>query len=31
MAPDRVVFVGALPRGTRGKIDYPALEKLAGK
>jgi acyl-coenzyme A synthetase/AMP-(fatty) acid ligase len=30
MAPDRVVFVEAVPRGTRGKIEYAALEKLAG-
>jgi L-proline---[L-prolyl-carrier protein] ligase len=31
MVPDRVVFVGSLPRGTRGKIDYSALERLVGK
>ena len=29
MVPDRVLFVEAVPRGTRGKIDYSALEKLA--
>jgi acyl-CoA synthetase (AMP-forming)/AMP-acid ligase II len=29
MVPDRVLFVGEVPRGTRGKIDYSALEKLA--
>ena len=29
MVPDRVLFVDAVPRGTRGKIDYSALEKLA--
>ena len=29
MVPDRVFFVEAVPRGTRGKIDYSALEKLA--
>jgi len=29
MVPDRVVFLDAVPRGTRGKIDYSALEKLA--
>jgi acyl-coenzyme A synthetase/AMP-(fatty) acid ligase len=29
MVPDRVLFVAAVPRGTRGKIDYSALEKLA--
>ena len=31
MVPDRVIFVGSLPRGTRGKIDYAALERLARK
>ena len=31
MVPDRVLFVVAVPRGTRGKIDYSALEKLAGE
>jgi acyl-coenzyme A synthetase/AMP-(fatty) acid ligase len=31
MVPDRVLFVEAVPRGTRGKIDYSALEKLAGE
>jgi amino acid adenylation domain-containing protein len=31
MVPDRVLFVDALPRGTRGKIDYSALERLAGE
>jgi acyl-CoA synthetase (AMP-forming)/AMP-acid ligase II len=31
MAPDRVLFVESVPRGTRGKIDYSALEKLAGE
>jgi acyl-CoA synthetase (AMP-forming)/AMP-acid ligase II len=31
MVPDRVIFVEAVPRGTRGKIDYSALEKLAGE
>jgi amino acid adenylation domain-containing protein len=29
MVPDRVLFVETVPRGTRGKIDYSALEKLA--
>lgn len=29
MVPDRVLFVAAVPRGARGKIDYLALEKLA--
>ena len=31
MVPDRVLFVAAVPRGTRGKIDYSALERLAGE
>lgn len=31
MLPDRVVFVDAVPRGSRGKIDYAALEKAAGE
>jgi len=31
MVPDRVLFVEAVPRGTRGKMDYSALEKLAGE
>jgi amino acid adenylation domain-containing protein len=31
MLPDRVRFLDGLPRGTRGKIDYQALEKLAGE
>jgi amino acid adenylation domain-containing protein len=30
MLPDRVVFVDAIPRGSRGKIDYAALERAAG-
>lgn len=29
MVPDRVRFVESVPRGTRGKLDYSALEKLA--
>ncbi len=29
MVPDRVRFVESVPRGTRGKIDYSALEKFA--
>ena len=29
MVPDHVLFVEGVPRGTRGKIDYSALEKLA--
>jgi amino acid adenylation domain-containing protein len=31
MVPDRVLFVEAVPRGTRGKMDYSALERLAGE
>lgn len=31
MLPDRVVFVDAIPRGNRGKIDYEALERAAGE
>jgi amino acid adenylation domain-containing protein len=29
MMPDRVVFAESIPKGNRGKIDYPALKKLA--
>ena len=29
MVPDYVVFLDAIPKGSRGKIDYLALEKLA--
>jgi amino acid adenylation domain-containing protein len=29
MVPDRIVFVTTMPRGSRGKIDYQALAKIA--
>jgi amino acid adenylation domain-containing protein len=29
MLPDRIVFVDAIPRGNRGKIDYAALKRIA--
>ncbi len=29
--PDRVLFVDAIPKGSRGKIDYDALKKLAAE
>jgi acyl-CoA synthetase (AMP-forming)/AMP-acid ligase II len=31
MLPDRIAFVDAIPRGSRGKIDYEALERAAGE
>jgi acyl-coenzyme A synthetase/AMP-(fatty) acid ligase len=30
MVPDHVVFLNAIPKGSRGKIDYIALSKTAG-
>jgi amino acid adenylation domain-containing protein len=29
MVPDRIVFLDAMPKGSRGKIDYIALSKIA--
>lgn len=29
MLPDRILFVDAIPKGNRGKIDYAALKKIA--
>jgi amino acid adenylation domain-containing protein len=29
MLPDRIVFLNAMPKGSRGKIDYMALAKIA--
>jgi L-proline---[L-prolyl-carrier protein] ligase len=29
MLPDRIVFVDAIPKGNRGKIDYAALKRIA--
>jgi len=29
MVPDRIVFLNAMPKGSRGKIDYMALAKIA--
>lgn len=29
MVPDRIVFLDAIPKGNRGKIDYQALGKIA--
>jgi acyl-coenzyme A synthetase/AMP-(fatty) acid ligase len=29
MVPDRIVFLNAIPKGSRGKIDYMALAKIA--
>jgi amino acid adenylation domain-containing protein len=29
MLPDRIVFLNAMPKGSRGKIDYTALAKIA--
>jgi amino acid adenylation domain-containing protein len=29
MVPDRIVFLDAIPKGSRGKIDYIALSKIA--
>jgi acyl-coenzyme A synthetase/AMP-(fatty) acid ligase len=29
MVPDHIVFLDAMPKGSRGKIDYIALSKLA--
>jgi amino acid adenylation domain-containing protein len=29
MLPDRIVFLNAMPKGSRGKIDYLALAKIA--
>jgi amino acid adenylation domain-containing protein len=29
MVPDRIVFLDAIPKGSRGKIDYLALSKIA--
>jgi amino acid adenylation domain-containing protein len=29
MVPDRIVFLNAMPKGSRGKIDYMALDKIA--
>jgi acyl-coenzyme A synthetase/AMP-(fatty) acid ligase len=31
MLPDRVVFLAAVPKGSRGKIDYTALRQMAPK
>ncbi len=31
MVPDRIVFLNAMPKGSRGKIDYMALAKIARK
>lgn len=29
MLPDRILFVDAIPKGNRGKIDYAALQRIA--
>jgi hypothetical protein len=29
MVPDHIVFLDAIPKGSRGKIDYLALDKIA--
>ena len=29
MVPDHIVFLNAIPKGSRGKIDYAALDKIA--
>ena len=29
MLPDRIIFVDAIPKGNRGKIDYAALKRMA--
>ena len=29
MLPDRIHFLDAIPKGSRGKIDYLALERIA--
>jgi acyl-coenzyme A synthetase/AMP-(fatty) acid ligase len=31
MLPDHILFLDAIPKGSRGKIDYIALGKIAGE